>query len=191
MILRIHSRQRPILLVSPAAGGALLLVGLALVQLTGCAKPADKNQAAKSPAAHTEAASSDLAQAGWENFGAPIPEATPVAAAEVLKTPEAFVGKTIQIEGTVAEVCQVKGCWMTMTAEDTSVRIKFKDYGFFVPKDCAGRTARMEGVLTMETTSVEEARHYLEDAGKHEEALAITEPVQSLTFMASGVRLKA
>jgi len=36
---------------------------------------------------------------------------------------------------------------------------------------------------------VEEARHYLEDAGRHAEAAAIVAPVPSFTLVASGVEL--
>lgn len=169
---------------------SFLLVGCLILGpglLWGCSKGSSRDSAEK-PAASPPAATTQAVD--WENFGAPIPDTDPVAAADLLRSPESYVGKTILLEGAVAEVCQTKGCWMTMQAADKEMRIKFKDYGFFVPKDCAGRTARLEGVLSLETTSVEEARHYLEDAGKHEEALKITEPVQSLTFLASGVRLK-
>lgn len=166
----------------------LLVLPLALA-LAGCggAPARDKADSAK-PAAE---ASAPATAARWDAFGAPIAEAEPLKAADVLAAPDQFAGKTILVEGNVSEVCQVTGCWITMKGADAQMRIRFKDYGFFVPKDCAGRTARIEGVLTMEMTPVEEARHYLEDAGKHEEALKITEPVKSLTFMASGVRLKA
>lgn len=177
--LRSHRRAALLILAG-------LLVGLPLLA-GGCSTKTPDTSAEKRNSAPAAAAT----PAAWEYFGAQIPEATPVAATELLKSPDGYVGKTLQVEGTVAEVCQVKGCWMTMQAADRSLRIKFKDYGFFVPKDCAGRTARLEGVLSVETTPVEEARHYLEDAGKHEEALKITEPVQNLVFVASGVRLKA
>ena len=35
---------------------------------------------------------------------------------------------------------------------------RFKDYAFFVPKDCTGRTARIEGVLSVQEIPVEDAR---------------------------------
>jgi len=97
----------------------------------------------------------------------------------------------VKLTGNVSEVCQVKGCWMTMKEGDESVMVKFKDYGFFVPKDCSGKTAFMTGVMKREVQSVEEQRHYLEDAeASQEEIDAITEPKQKLTFLASGVKLQ-
>jgi hypothetical protein len=86
----------------------------------------------------------------------------------------------VKVTGTVMECCQMKGCWMTIDKGDgTTMRVKFKDYGFFVPKNSAGKTAVMEGKATMETTPVDELRHYAEDAGKStEEIEAIKEPFQ-------------
>jgi Domain of unknown function (DUF4920) len=76
------------------------------------------------------------------------------------------------------------------TASDEKLLVKFKDYAFFVPKDIAGREVMVEGKAYKEVTSVEELRHYAEDAGKSAEEIAkITEPVTEKKFMASGVVL--
>lgn len=122
-------------------------------------------------------------------FGAPISQLEPVPAAVLLAQPDSYDGRTLVVEGTVKDVCQNKGCWLTIVSGDREMRVRFKDYAFFVPKDCTGSTARLEGTFAIEMVPVDEARHYLEDAGKHEEAAKITEPIQSYTFMASGVRL--
>ncbi|MEN0048567.1 MAG: DUF4920 domain-containing protein, partial [Bacteroidota bacterium] len=67
---------------------------------------------------------------------------------------------------------------------------KFKDYGFFVPKDISGRQVIMEGYAYREVTPVEELRHYAKDDGMSEEEIAaITEPEEEFKFMASGVIL--
>lgn len=97
-----------------------------------------------------------------------------------------------KVKGVVLEVCQAKGCWMTIEKGDgTKMRVTFKDYGFFVPKDISGKTVVLEGVAKVTVTSVEELRHYAEDAGKSEaEIKKITEPKKELTFEASGVIVK-
>ena len=97
----------------------------------------------------------------------------------------------IKVKGTVQEVCQVKGCWLTMDlGGDQSMRVTFKDYGFFVPTDCSGKTAVIEGQLTKETISVATLKHFAKDAGKSEKEIAsITEPLQELVFVADGVLL--
>jgi hypothetical protein len=98
----------------------------------------------------------------------------------------------IKLEGEIDAVCQKKGCWMDIkTATGESMRVTFKDYAFFVPKDAAGKTAIMEGVAKIEETSIADLQEYAKDAGKSEaEIAAITQPKQELVFEASGVILK-
>ena len=98
----------------------------------------------------------------------------------------------IVIEGKITEVCQKKGCWMNIEKGDgTTMMVRFKDYGFFMPFDCSGKTAIMHGNAFMDTVSVEDLRHYAEDAGKTEEEIAkITESKLELAFEADGVVLK-
>ena len=47
-------------------------------------------------------------------------------------------GDTLEVKfkSEINEVCQKKGCWMTLDlADDKEAFVKFKDYGFFVPKN--------------------------------------------------------
>ena len=92
----------------------------------------------------------------------------------------------------VGEVCQKKGCWMKIDLDDNAEAfVRFKDYEFFVPKDAQGSDAILKGMAYKEETSVEELKHYAQDAGKSEEEIAaITEPKIEYTFMAEGVLLK-
>lgn len=98
---------------------------------------------------------------------------------------------TVTLSGKVDAVCQMKGCWMTIpTGEADEMMVKFKDYGFFMPKDISGREVVMHGMAYYQVTPVEELQHYAEDAGKSaEEIAAITEPKRELRFLADGVRL--
>jgi hypothetical protein len=91
----------------------------------------------------------------------------------------------------VEEVCQSKGCWMKVDlGNNEQVMVKFKDYGFFMPKNIAGKEVIMNGKAFVEEVSVNEQRHYLEDAGATaEEIAAITEPKKTLSFLADGVLL--
>ena len=72
---------------------------------------------------------------------------------------EANVGRTLAVKGRVAEVCKMKGCWMVLTDDRDTVRITFKDYAFFVPRDLAGQTVVAEGVLSRKVLTEEEAEH--------------------------------
>ncbi|MDQ3110280.1 MAG: DUF4920 domain-containing protein [Bacteroidota bacterium] len=98
----------------------------------------------------------------------------------------------MKVEGKIVDVCQKKGCWMELElADGESMRVTFKDYAFFVPKDAGGRTVIMEGYAFTDTTSVAQLRHYAEDGGKSKEEIEkITEPEVALSFEAHGVIIK-
>lgn len=123
------------------------------------------------------------------NFGEKITEEGAISASEIVQ----LIASTSSIEtkfaGKINSVCQKKGCWMRIAQNDSSdIFVTFKDYGFFVPKDAAGKTAIMRGVAYRDTVSVETLKHYAEDAGKSEEEIAaITEPEFQLAFEADGV----
>lgn len=97
-----------------------------------------------------------------------------------------------KVEGTVESVCKVKGCWMKVkTGDGQTMRVTFKDYGFFVPKDIVGKTVVVEGTAETTTTPVADLRHFAQDAGKSKEEIEkITEPEKALTFVADGVIVK-
>ena len=99
---------------------------------------------------------------------------------------------TVKLEAPVEAVCQKKGCWMDLkTASGEPVRVTFKDYAFFMPKDASGRTAVVDGIAKVEETSVADLQEYAKDAGKtNEEIAAIKKPKRELVFEASGVILK-
>jgi len=123
-----------------------------------------------------------------EVFGNAPASAQPVAAAAVMTNAANYDGKTVLLEGAVKEVCKVKGCWMTMAESGQTMRVTFENYAFFVPKDCAGRKVVVEGKFAVKETSVADLKHYLEDAGKHDEAAKVTEPKRELTLVATGVQ---
>lgn len=95
----------------------------------------------------------------------------------------------VKLAAKAEDVCQTKGCWMKVkTADGSLMRVTFKDYGFFVPKNIAGKNVVLEGVAFQDTVSVEDLRHFAEDGGKSkEEIAAITEPEIAVSFVADGV----
>ncbi|MEW2921418.1 DUF4920 domain-containing protein [Muricauda sp. ANG21] len=97
-----------------------------------------------------------------------------------------------QMTGKIKEVCQAKGCWMNVALDSgDEVFVRFKDYGFFVPKDAADKTVYMNGLAFLEEMSVEDQKHYAKDSGASEVEIAkITEPAHILRFEADGVLIK-
>lgn len=129
------------------------------------------------------------------SFGAGVTnQANPQSLADVIKQLDTQDSMNVVVKAKVREVCQAKGCWMSLVDSqgdtEEELFVKFLDYAFFVPKDIAGREVLIEGVAYKEETSVDELRHYAEDANKSaEEIAAITEPSIEKKFMATGVVL--
>ncbi len=99
----------------------------------------------------------------------------------------------ITITGEVKGVCQAKGCWMTLQLDNgEEMTVKFKDYAFFMPKDCAGKKIIAHGRAFKKVTSVKELRHLAEDAGKSKKEIKkIKEPKEEFRFEADGVILES
>jgi hypothetical protein len=124
------------------------------------------------------------------SFGAPIEvSGAELTIASLLAAPNLYDGKNVVVVGQVHEVCQRMGCWLTLAAGGREVRVTFHGQGFFVPTDSAGATVRAKGRFAIRDMPVEEARHYLEDAGRAAEAQGIVDPVRSFTLAATGVEL--
>ena len=139
----------------------------------------------------TKAMTSENTQSGDQTFGAAFTPKTVVAYQDLSAKVTDTDSVAVAVRGTVAEVCQNKGCWMSITnGEGEEMMVRFKDYGFFMPKDIAGREVIMNGKAYYQLTPVDELRHYAEDAGKSQEEIdAITEPKRELSFLADGVIL--
>ncbi|RMF24886.1 MAG: DUF4920 domain-containing protein [Bacteroidetes bacterium] len=136
--------------------------------------------------------SQDNPEAPQDQFGAPVSLENIQPAEAVFTALDSQDSLAAKLKVRVNAVCQKKGCWMKVqSAEDApEMMVRFKDYGFFVPKDLAGSEVVIEGYAFKEVTPVDELRHYAEDAGKsREEIEAITEPREEYKFLASGVRI--
>jgi hypothetical protein len=94
----------------------------------------------------------------------------------------------VMIKGTCQSICQTKGCWLNVRTDDgMEFFVKFKNYAFFLPRDIAGKTVILNGSAYYEIISVEELKHYAEDAKKSKEEIdAITEPLKRLRYEATG-----
>ena len=165
---------------------AFLLCSITLPQNPTPAAPAADTK----PVAQGEAPAR-LDPATYDHFGTGITKGdAPAPVLDALKNPAKFIEKTVRLEGRIMEVCQKKGCWMQIGTERHPMLVKFKDYAFFVPKDASGRTAIVEGTMSMKQETVEQTKHYLEDAGKKDEAAKVTEGRKLYHFLASGVAIK-
>ena len=129
------------------------------------------------------------AAANGKTYGAPVTAANAVPVTQLTSLLGSKDSAQVKLIGKASEVCQAKGCWMTVAiADGKQMRVRFKDYGFFVPKDISGKTVVINGWAHRETVPVSDLRHYATDAGKSDkEVAAITKPEQQLNFEADGV----
>ncbi len=142
-----------------------------------------------------KAESQPIVTTGAKPFGAAITANGAVGYDEMLEKTKTLSKDSLAIKvvGKVESVCQMKGCWMNVVSETAgkdTMFVQFKDYGFFMPKDIAGKKVIFEGFAYREETSVDDLRHYAEDEHKSKaEIEAITKPKSELKFLASGVLL--
>lgn len=126
------------------------------------------------------------------HFGADITEDGAITPVEFLAKFNGKEALEVKLAANIEEVCAKKGCWMVLKlGGDKNMRVTFKDYEFFVPKDAAGKLATVQGVATMDTTDVATLKHYAQDAGDSQEEIdAITAPEFNYSFEATGVIIK-
>ena len=124
------------------------------------------------------------------NFGAEISGNEAISTVDLLAALEDSDSVAVKVESEILKTCAIKGCWMNLAlTDDEHMRVTFKDYGFFVPKEgVEGKTAIIEGYAQKVTTDVETLKHFAKDEGKSQQEIdAITEPKDEITFVASGV----
>ncbi|TGD80874.1 DUF4920 domain-containing protein [Hymenobacter wooponensis] len=155
---------------------------MVLLSLAAC-------QSSPETAATQEPAASTTPAITGKTYGAPI---SATGALPIATLQQALGNKDsaqVKLVGTADAVCQAKGCWLTMKTKDGQpMRVRFKEYAFFVPKDIVGKTVVVNGWAHRETVPVSDLQHYAQDAGKSkQEVAAITTPEQQYTFEADGV----
>lgn len=98
-----------------------------------------------------------------KTFGDSVPSAPATQLDAVLDQPQAYADRELIVEGEVKRACSKKGCWMELGVgheeSSPSCRVTFKDYGFFVPTDSAGKHARLVGQVSTKTLSRAHAEH--------------------------------
>jgi len=136
--------------------------------------------------------SSAFAEDSWTHYGKPFTLTdTPITSAELLKDPAQYDGKTIMVEGPIADVCQKAGCWLVLAEGDTSIRVRTKAHKFLVAKDSTGQTARLEGVIQSTKVDAKKVAHY-ESESVNKEIIPEKQAKSDVIFelIASGVAIK-
>ncbi len=145
--------------------------------------------------ADAPAAAAAEAVSPYDVYGEAFSDEGAVPVQAIVAERDEYIGQVVKVEGTVAEVCQMAGCWLTLqTGDGNNVRIlvarkESGDYAFTVPKDISGRRVVVQGTLAEETLLEGTQRHLAEDAGREvdEESLA---PKTELQLTAQGVLIE-
>jgi hypothetical protein len=68
--------------------------------------------------------------------------------AEILAGIDRYDGKTVRVAGTVADVCQKRGCWLDVAGDGgDTIRLKVKDGEVVFPASIKGKKVIAEGVV--------------------------------------------
>jgi hypothetical protein len=123
--------------------------------------------------------------------GDSVGRAKSVSLAKVLKKPADYVGKTVLVKGVIVRSCKMEGCWMELapSKDAQSVRVTFKNHGFFIPLDSAGMSAKAEGVFKVKTLSKAEVDHLVNEDGAKFANINKDGTVTEVSFEATGVEL--
>ena len=109
---------------------------------------------------------SPVKTAEYTDYGAPLSVDKVTGADDFLNKPQDFVGQTVRVAGTAADVCQKAGCWIVLSNGDKTMRVTTKDHGFFVDKQGAGRKCEVEGVVISRQKDAERTAHFESEAGE-------------------------
>ena len=157
-----------------SAAGQVLAGEQELMKQEGCAGHATLEAAAKSGCSYGTRSIAKLKALAKRNgavghFGGAFNLAGFLDLKTLITHAEKYAGRTVKIEANVSSVCKKKGCWMIIAdaaIPNQQIRVKMKDYGFFVPLDCDGKRAIVEGVFSVTILGEKMAKHYADDAGK-------------------------
>jgi hypothetical protein len=169
---------------------------LALVALVGLALSACISTA-PDDAPVAASASAEARPAATAVTVGEIADGLSITVDDALARADALDGQTVRVAGTVRQVCQARGCWLTFsTARGETLRVVTHGEGeedreeLLFPKDASGSHAEVVGTLTVTEESVERRRHLAEDAGASaDEIAAITAPSRAVALVATGARL--
>jgi hypothetical protein len=168
----------------------LAVMVVAVLLVPACRSASQAPEASEAPAA--QAAPAKAAPTAPRKFGETVPPGPALTLGEILSAPERYQNQAVTLEAKVRRNCTRKGCWMELAEQlDPALpgcRVTFKDYGFFVPLDSAGSTARVQGQVQVQTVAAPEVAH-LEGEGAKFAAKKPDGTATEVRVVATGVEL--
>ena len=157
-------------LVALTCVAAILAVGVALAA-NPTSKHADKSvdaQKAEKAAAQMTATDAGTLPTGAVHLGEALEGKDRVTLATVRANPEKYFEQTLFVEATAVDVCQSKGCWMTVTDGDAEPIWVAWGTGcggkYSFPKDVSGKRVLIQGSFCEKEISEKDAKHLAEES---------------------------
>ena len=126
--------------------------------------------------------------------GLPLSKKAALSVSQAIKNEDKIKDGYVKVHGTIKSVCKKKGCWFVIkdTKSQQKIRITSLGYKFFVPKDCEGYQATVEGQFESKTMSVAEGQHIADDkaANTGKKAKKVTQEIKEYRIASVGVELK-
>jgi len=135
------------------------------------------------------------AQTEFKNYGKEITLQDTTSIQKLLQNPEAWVGQPVLVQGRIVAVCENRGCWMNLAAEngEQSIKIKVNDGEIVFPLDAKGKVAQAQGVFEKLVFSVEEVRkikqHEAEEHKTTFDPATVTEGMTIYRIKGQGARI--
>lgn len=82
-----------------------------------------------------------------KTFGKGVTGADRVKIADLLATPDTYVGQVVRVEGVATKVCEHRGCWVEIAQDGSNVRVKVDDGVIVFPREIMGKRVAAEGVF--------------------------------------------
>jgi len=142
------------------------------------------------------ALSATTAQAQGKNYGKQLTLKEKTSISAILKDPKAYNGKRVQVEGTIVEVCEERGCWIKIASDKPfeSIRFKVEDGVIVFPLDAKGKLALAEGVVTVRTlTRAQQVAQIMEMAKERKttpDTSKVTDGAVDIQIKGEGARVK-
>jgi hypothetical protein len=134
--------------------------------------------------------------AGVTTYGKPLTVKETTKVSDILASPGKYDGKRVKIEGPVVDVCQMRGCWIKIGGDKDFESLTFKvDDGVITfPMSARGKTALVEGIVSVTTQSVEEQKkhgeHMAKEQGKAFDPASVKGPKTVILLKGEGAEIR-
>jgi len=116
-----------------------------------------------------------------KQFGADLTLSETTKISTILQDPENYVGKKVQVEGRIVDVCKKRGCWMELASdkEFETIIVKVNDGEIVFPMAAKGHLGLVEGTVEkLEITKaqrIKNMKHQAEESGREFDPASVTE----------------